>query len=111
MSAKRKLALAGAGMVSAVALVMGSALPAFAGEWIYGSKNCIGSGSGYVYTHSGGSGTITHGHKHNNAWQTYAFLNGSSVRTNHKTFWTATTQAASVAGPSANWGSNNCSSS
>ena len=108
MSIKRKLVLAGTGLVSAAALVFGSTMPAFAGEWAWGSKNCIGTGSGYVYTHSGGSGDITHFHS---GYPAMVFHNGTVNLQRDKTFWSGIISSASVAGASATWGSYNCSSS
>lgn len=107
MSIKRKLALSGAGMLGAAALILGSAMPAYAGEWAWGSKNCISVGSGYVYTHSGGSGAVTHYHA---GYSPMTFQNGTITLTRHKTFYSGLISSASVAGASATWGSYNCSS-
>ncbi|WP_157509637.1 hypothetical protein [Leifsonia sp. Root4] len=104
---KRKLALGLTAAAGAALMVAGSALPAYAGEWAWGSKNCAPS-SQYVYTGSGGSGNVTHAHKISGSYSTVTFANGTVNQTRAKTFWVGMTEGASVAGASASWGTYYC---
>lgn len=106
---KKRLGISLTAGVATALLVFGGASPAFAGEWAWGSKNCVGNPAGpYVYTGSGGSGDVTHTHKINGAYQWQTFNNGTVTTTRTKTYWVGITEAASVAGASTAWGSYYC---
>ncbi|UOE43178.1 hypothetical protein [Agromyces larvae] len=105
----KRLGIIGASSVGlALAAVVASAAPAFAGEWLFGIKSCD-PGTPYIHTESYGSGQVTHAHERpNDYYSTKTWNNYTYAQNRVYNSLNGYVLSASVAGASTTWASIYC---